>query len=110
MINLNQLRLKYGMGWRKPYPTPLDYKTESRFVAALLLILFMAWLAVSRLDFESALVQEQINTEMAQQLQLACLNQVANPDMKVGWVVDDRLIIVKCEDYGSAELPKRRVM
>lgn len=107
---LSKLRLKHGMHWKRSYPTPLDYKTETRLVAALALILFMLWLAFSRLDFEAALVQEQINLEDARKLQLACLNQTINQDMKIGWVVDGQIIVVNCENFGSADIPKRRMM
>lgn len=107
---ITTFRLKRGLHWAKTYPTPADYKQQSRFVAALLLILFMIWLAVSRLDFQAELVQEQINLEDARKLHLACLNQTLNPDMKIGWVVDGQVIVVNCENFGSAELPKRRMM
>lgn len=104
------------MRWRKKYPTPMDYKQQSRFVGALLLILLMLWLTASRLDYEDALVQEQINLDKAQALQLACLEQAHRSErgeqVHVGWVVDGQLISVDCsvisrEAYKNV---KRRMM
>jgi hypothetical protein len=94
-VMLNNLRLKHGMFWQRRYPTPLDYKQESRFVGALILILVMLWLLASRFDYEAALVQEEVIRESYQQMVLACLNQAHNGG-NVGVVFDDKLYGVNC--------------
>ncbi len=96
------IRLKYGLFWARNYPSPADYKTQSRFVMALLLILFMLWLAMSRLDFEAALAMEQVSNEATNALATACatqahLHDTSSEKMNIGWVVDGKLVAVNCE-------------
>lgn len=103
-MNYSQFRINYGLHWKRRYPTPGDYKRQSRFVMALMLILFMLWLAAGMLDYQSELVQVKINNEPAQLVATACLNQAVQADrygkqMHVGWVADGMLIGVDCTVY-----------
>lgn len=106
-MNYSHFRIQHGLHWRKKYPSPLDYKQESRFVAALMLILFMLWLAASMLNAESALASEEVAKDSYRNAVLACVNQAATNDgRRVAYTFDNRIINVKCEDFGVAE--KRR--
>lgn len=108
-LPLKGLRLKHGMFWKRRYPTPADYKQQTRFVMALLLILFSLWLAVSRMDFEAALVQEQLTTDQHQQVLLACVNQAHNGG-NVGVVFDDKLYGVNCQVLSTEPYKNLRSM
>lgn len=96
-----KLRLNNGMFWDKPYPTPLDYKQQSRLVGALLLILLMLWLLASRMDYEAALAMEEATREAHQRVVLSCANQAIMADRyqdkrTVGMLFDGQLIEINC--------------
>lgn len=80
----------------------MDYKAESRFVMSILLIIFMLWLAISRMDFESALVTEEISKDHYRKAVLLCVNQAHGNHDRVAFVLDNTIINMKCENFGPA--------
>lgn len=97
----DNIRLKHGMFWRHRYPTPCDYKQESRLIGALLLIIFMLWLLASSLEYKTAVEQEAEYREAYQSVVLHCATQALmerNHRQKatVGFVFDEKLIGVDC--------------
>lgn len=97
-----QFRLKHGLFWKRRYPTPADYKQETRFVGAVGLICLMLYLLVSSMDYEAALATEQIEKAAYMKAVLACVNQAHGSDEKVAYVFDNTIIHVKCENLGVA--------
>lgn len=99
---LHRLRLNYGMFWKYRMPTPWDYKQETRFVGAVSLILVMLWLLFSRLDYEAALVQEEVAREAYQNVVASCTTQAIRErkygeKWNLGFILDDKLIGVDCQ-------------
>ena len=95
--------LRHGLYWRYRYPGPWDYKQEIRFVGALLLILFMLYLAASSLEFEALHAQEQQEREWYQKMAIDCANQTTGHHGKITWRVGDRILTMECQDWGSTE-------
>ena len=91
-----RFRLENGMFWQRSFPTPMDYKQETRLAGACMLILILIMLATGKLDADVQLVQEQMSVEQHQQLLLACVNQ-AHQGGNVGIVFDGKLIGVDCQ-------------
>lgn len=100
---LSEFRIEYGLNWMRRYPTLLDYKQETRFIGAVGLICLMFYLLVSSMDYEAALATERIEKAAYMKAVLACVNQAVGNEHRVAYIFDNRIIHVRCEDFGPAE-------
>ena len=103
------LFLKHGLYWKYRYPGPWDYKQETRFVGALLLIALMLYLLASSMEFEALRQQEREERETYQKMVMDCLNQATGVYDRVAWIIDDKIFNVQCQDWGSTEGIKRKI-
>lgn len=97
-----RFRLENGMFWQRSFPTPMDYKQETRWVGAVIIVLVMLWLLAGRMDYEAALVQEEVTREAWQKVGLNCATQAMmerqhREKAVVGFVFDNKLIGIDCQ-------------